>query len=163
MDRDNLISLVYPRPPSPDAAPQLPEAAEPGSVVTAGDDEPSVKGAVSIQVYGLNRLGLVQARTRVLRDLEFLLDMSVSLGVLMEEVKERKEREDTDLKAMKEAGTPDQAAHDRLADDLALDTRLETNLRHYRDALLDRIREMTADHAPYSAVARAWVRAYRDS
>lgn len=32
----------------------------------------SARGAVSIQVYGLNRLGLVQARTRVLRQLEAL-------------------------------------------------------------------------------------------
>ena len=31
------------------------------------------RGAVSIQVYGLNRLHLVQARTKLMQDLEFSL------------------------------------------------------------------------------------------
>jgi hypothetical protein len=39
----------------------------------------SARGAISIQVYGLNRLALVQSRTRLLRRLEFLADIVVEL------------------------------------------------------------------------------------
>ena len=42
----------------------------------------SARGAVSIQVYGLNRLGLVQARTRVLRQLEALRIMIAEADTL---------------------------------------------------------------------------------
>ncbi|WOI95270.1 HNH endonuclease [Citrobacter koseri] len=54
-------------------------------VVPVGDRE-SPHGATSIHVYGLNRLGLVQDRTRYLRRLEFLGDMLVSLGELLDKV-----------------------------------------------------------------------------
>jgi hypothetical protein len=47
----------------------------------------SVRGAVSIQVYGLNRLALVQSRTRVLRRLEFLADIVVELHAIAEQVR----------------------------------------------------------------------------
>jgi uncharacterized protein (TIGR02646 family) len=40
------------------------------------------RGAVSIQTYGLNRLGLVQERTRILRRLEFLRHMIVELDAV---------------------------------------------------------------------------------
>ena len=164
VDRDHIISLVYPQPRDPQSAPQLPEADEPHAVVGSAEaSDISVKGAVSIQIYGLNRLGLVQARTRVLRDLEFLLETALNLGTLMEEVKERHKRDRAALAAMDESGAPDQVARDRLVEDLRLDKRLEKGLRRNRDALLHRMREMTSDHAPYSAVAKAWVRAYLDS
>lgn len=54
-------------------------------VVPVGDSE-SPHGATSIHVYGLNRLGLVQDRTRYLRRLEFLGDMLISFGELIDEV-----------------------------------------------------------------------------
>lgn len=41
-------------------------------------------GAVSIHTYGLNRLGLVQERTRLLRQLEFLGFMIVELNSILE-------------------------------------------------------------------------------
>lgn len=50
--------------PLPEAGADLAPSAVPPHV--------SARGAVSIQVYGLNRLGLVQARTRILRQLETL-------------------------------------------------------------------------------------------
>ncbi|HDR2860630.1 TPA: HNH endonuclease [Enterobacter asburiae] len=43
-------------------------------------------GAVSIHVYGLNRLGLVQDRTRYMRRLEFLGDSVISLGQIIDSV-----------------------------------------------------------------------------
>lgn len=42
----------------------------------------SIRGATSIQVYGLNRLRLVQERLRVLRRLEFLETLSIDLASL---------------------------------------------------------------------------------
>lgn len=55
-------------------------------VVPRGDAAQRERDATSIQVYGLNRLGLVQDRTRLLRRLEFLGDLTVELGVLIDEL-----------------------------------------------------------------------------
>lgn len=62
-------------------------------VVPVGDSE-SPHGATSIHVYGLNRLGLVQDRTRFLRRLEFLGDMLISLGELIDKVDRMELREE---------------------------------------------------------------------
>ena len=48
----------------------------------------SERGSTSIFVYGLNRLGLVQERTRVLRRLEFLGDLVVELAAVIGELEE---------------------------------------------------------------------------
>lgn len=55
-------------------------------VIPRSDPDPSERGAVSIQVYGLNRLGLVQERTRILRHLQFLGDLAVELGELIDQL-----------------------------------------------------------------------------
>jgi hypothetical protein len=57
----------------------------------------SARGAVSIQVYGLNRLGLVQARTRVLRQLEALRIMIAEADALARKLEKSR------AKAAKEA------------------------------------------------------------
>lgn len=146
VDREKLISLVFPKPV--------------GAAAGANAAQVSERGAVSIQIYGLNRLQLVQARTRVLRDLEFLLDMAISIGTLMEEVDERCKVAEKELKKMNRAGQNKPDVRKVLEANLPLDRRLVTNLRQHRDALFDRMREMTADDAPYSAVAKAWVKAF---
>lgn len=51
-----------------------------GLVVPTGELDQQVRGAVSIQIYGLNRLKLVQDRTRLLRRLEFLGDLVIDLA-----------------------------------------------------------------------------------
>ncbi|MBA0219757.1 HNH endonuclease [Pectobacterium brasiliense] len=56
------------------------------SLVVPTGEGGSLQGATSIHVYGLNRLGLVQDRTRYLRRLEFLGDMLISLGELIDNV-----------------------------------------------------------------------------
>lgn len=73
------VSLVLPRGKgSPEIAnlPQGTNTTVGAEAVRAGVSE---RGAVSIQVFGLNRLGLVQDRTRLLRQLEFLGDLVVEL------------------------------------------------------------------------------------
>jgi hypothetical protein len=62
--------------------PHLPAALDNPAVVerAAAAAGVSTRGAVSIQVYGLNRLRLVQERTRVLRQLEFMASLIVDLS-----------------------------------------------------------------------------------
>jgi len=73
IDRSEPLGLVLPKaaPGAPAALPELTDDAD-AIIAHARNADVSVKGAVSIQTYGLNRLGLVQERTRLLRRLEFL-------------------------------------------------------------------------------------------
>lgn len=94
---------------------------------------PSQRGAVSIQTYGLNRLGLVQARTRLLRHLEVLGELTVELGEVIEE-----------LRAL---------ANPRL--DKACQ-RLEL----MKDRLIQELNDMADDKAPYSTMVKAWLKGF---
>jgi hypothetical protein len=156
VDRQNLIGLVYPKPKIADQPPQ-------GAII---DEDParvadhanaigaSPEGAVSIQIYGLNRLALVQARTQVLRELEFLLTRIEDIEEILVEVSDRTiECEHKRLTA----------AADRrreLIDELSFLGRIEGRLKQFRDALQNRMRERLDEKAPYAAQARAWVKAY---
>lgn len=156
VDREHLVSLVYPRPLDPAGAAGLPDAVPNHAAIAgaAAAANVSAVGAVSIQVYGLNRLGLVQARTRVLRDLEFLLAMSLSLQEIAAELTERAAARSAELAGLQGA------ARDRLAEDIAMDERIAGKIGGYAQEALARIREMTLPQAPYSRLARAWVETY---
>lgn len=52
----------------------------------AATDGLSVRGAVSIQVYGLNRLRLVQDRARLLQRMRFLEALSIELGNIAQDL-----------------------------------------------------------------------------
>lgn len=108
----------------------------PVSLVLAGSapGRASDRGAMSIQTYGLNRLGLVQDRTRLLRRLEFLGEMILELGVTVEE-----------LKAL-----PAQAALHKAI------KRLEV----MQGRMLVEIKEMAAPKEPYSEMVCAWINNY---
>lgn len=54
-----------------------------------GDGGVSQRGLVSIHVYGLNRLGLVQERTRILRKLEFLSRLIDALDEMADDMRAR--------------------------------------------------------------------------
>lgn len=136
IDRDNLIGLVLPR--SHDGA-GLPV----GDVEGAADElaaeisraratRLSVKGAVSIQTYGLNRLGLVQDRTRVLRHLVFLERMVMELSSLMMELEDEEGI----------APTSKQKVMGRLSS--------------LRDLLLQQMKEMGEPDAPYTVMVQEW-------
>ncbi len=92
----------------------------------------SVKGAVSIHVYGLNRLGLVQDRTRVLRHLVFLEGMVNEISSVMGELADRKGR------FQKENQT------------------IIQRLKTLRDHLLNHIIEMGSSKEPYSVMVQEW-------
>lgn len=57
-----------------------------GLVLPKADPTPSTRGATSIHTYGLNRLRLVQERTRLLRQLEFLGGIAVELTAMADEI-----------------------------------------------------------------------------
>ncbi|MDR0210504.1 MAG: HNH endonuclease [Pseudomonas putida] len=111
IDRDSPIGIVLP-------------GSAPG--------HPSQRGAMSIQIYGLNRLGLVQDRTRLLRHLEFLGDLSIELGDLVEDLT------DPGLAPVRK--------------------RLEL----LQERIHQEIRDMTAPEAPYSEMVRTWLKQFLD-
>lgn len=89
----------------------------------------SVRGAVSIQICGLNRLGLVQARTRVLRQLEALRIMIAEADAL----------------AAKLARSSSAAAKEALP-----------LIERFIDRLIAEIRQMGEPDQPYSAMVLQW-------
>lgn len=99
----------------------------------AGPPSPSRRGGVSVEVYGLNRARLIQDRTRLLRRLEFQERILIRLASVQEQLA------DPAL-----AGIPAVAA-------------AVQDLRLLEDMVLDDLRAAAAPHAPYSAVAKAWL------
>lgn len=107
-----------------------------GLILPAGDEASQMRGAASIQIYGLNRLKLVQDRTRVLRHLEFLGDLVIELSGSIQDL----EHPDTVAKLV---GTP--AEH------------TSRRLRLLRERTLADLKSATDDDAPYAAMAKAWL------
>lgn len=101
----------------------------------------SDRGSMSIQVYGLNRLGLVQDRTRLLRRLEFLGDLSIELGCIVQQIEVSSVEA-----ALRSAGVVD----------------VPKRLRLLQDKTLREMREMAQPNAPYSAMVRAWLVAFKE-
>ena len=88
--------------------------------------------AMSIHTYGLNRVGLVQARTRVVRQLQFLAGLVVDLDEMVAQVEGSAASEEVKkLVISKTSGM--------------------------QDRILQEMRSMTEPTEPYSATAKAWV------
>ena len=102
------------------------------SLVIPKGDSISPHGATSIHVYGLNRLGLVQDRTRYLRRLEFLGDMLISLGELIDQV-------------VRMSLEPEQS-------DIII-----RRLRLLLDKTGEEMEVMSSPEQPYSAMAKTWI------
>lgn len=114
IDRDNPLGLVLPK--------QI-------------NGAPSRRGIVSIHVYGLNRLHLVQERTRLLRRLEFMAYLLEQLSDMI-----------IDLKGQGVAGKSMAARLDILSEEI-----------------LRQIRDLAADHQPFCSLTRAWISALKIS
>lgn len=144
IDRENLIGLVVPR-PHPGAG--LPVQAGTGSdeatrsvIEQALEAGLSLKGCVSIHVYGLNRLGLVQERTRLLRQLEFLEMLAIEIG------------------SMAETLEPDPAnPHENTDRDKGIVQRLYL----LQDHILQEMKRMARPEAPYSVMVRTWIESFK--
>lgn len=111
-----------------------------GLILPTGGVEQQIRGAVSIQIYGLNRLKLVQDRTRVLRRLEFLGDLVIDLAVSITEL-------EMPATAAKLRGT--------------LAANVVSRLRLLRDRTLAEMKSFTTDESPYSSMATAWLEHYK--
>lgn len=111
-----------------------------GLILPTGDEDQRKRGAVSIQIYGLNRLKLVQDRTRVLRCLEFLGDLVIDISASIEDL------ETPAAKALL-LGTPAEGVASRL--------------HLLRDRTLAEIKSFAADDAPYSSMTKAWLEYFK--
>ncbi|SEK04693.1 TIGR02646 family protein [Sphingobium sp. AP50] len=141
IDRRNPLGIVFPFSDVADedgiALPLLSEDVE-AVKAAAHAAGASVKGAVSIQMFGLNRLALVQERTRILRRLEILGHSVRDLSVTADR-----------LSSLSVHG---EAQH--VIDDAVL------KLRSTVSRLLSDVRAMAAPKSPFSELARAWIQAF---
>ncbi|MDA8446445.1 hypothetical protein [Paracidovorax valerianellae] len=107
-----------------------------GLILAGRPGHESERGATSIQIYGLNRLGLVQERTRVLRQLEFLGNLAIELGNIIEELKA-----EPVAAALMASPTPD----------------IPQRLQLLQDRIFGEMRQMAHPTAPYSEMVRSWI------
>ncbi|MCV3211109.1 hypothetical protein OHD62_31075 [Mesorhizobium sp. YC-39] len=156
VDRDNLIGLVFPRTAAPAAQVAEGTASYPPAdlVGLAAQAGVSAMGLVSIQVYGLNRLSLVQARTKVLRDLEFILELSIGLTETIDEIEIETAREDA---LLAESQEPQKK---QLLDDIAFNARIKRRIEGFKRDTLAQLKRMADPRSPYSELVRAWMSKY---
>lgn len=136
VDREAPLGIVYPAPDA-HAAPVLPPVTDDVAAIAAAATAAgaSARGAVSIQIFGLNRLRLVQERTRTLRKLEFLAATIVDLASIADE--------------LENAAIPPAAA--------ATIDAAAARLRAAVQRLVAEMRSMADDDAPFSTMAAAWI------
>jgi hypothetical protein len=91
---------------------------------------------VSIHIYGLNRLGLVQARTRIVRRLEFLASLFVDLEALCADVETSTAPSDLKQRIAQKTGS-------------------------MQDRILEEMKKMADPSQEYSATAHAWLAAFK--
>lgn len=116
--------------------------------IVNADEEPqaSKMGRVSIQVYGLNRLGLVQARTRILRDLEFMVHLLEGLVDIRLEIEER---------LGDKQGLP--IIDQEVQADINLLTKAAARMERFETEIKARLKMLAGPAAPFSECARAWL------
>ncbi|MGO4403630.1 hypothetical protein AB4Z10_05105 [Bosea sp. RAF48] len=142
IDRRDHIGLILPVTGN-GVAPALPALTDDANAIIAHAQvaSMSIRGALSIQVFGLNRLALVQERTRLLRRLEFLGALLVDASTLADDLED----------ALPQAGTVAnliQAAIDRL--------------RAMANRTMAEIVAMADPRAPFSELVREWIAVFKD-
>ncbi|QFS84377.1 hypothetical protein FIU97_16600 [Roseivivax sp. THAF40] len=129
LDPGDLWPLALPK-RAPGAAPAVAALGDGAAIADhAAALDLSQRGAVSIQVYGLNRLGLVQDRARVLKHLEFLRGLIFEIDAMAADLESHADP------AVRRVGRTLSALSDRIVEEL---------------------REMSDPAAPYSAMVRQW-------
>lgn len=112
----------------------LPAVGHPTDVAAqAATDTLSVRGAVSIQVFGLNRLRLVQDRARLIRRMRFLETLCISIGNIAQEL---------------------ERAHLETEQSVASAIR---GLKMLQGNILAEMRKLAAPEMPFSAMAAAYL------
>lgn len=144
IDRANLIGLVLPKIHANAGLPILnPLGADQQLqlvIEQALESGLSLKGMVSIHVYGLNRLGLVQERTRLLRQLEFMEILALEVGSMAEQLK------------------PD-PMHPQPND--KRDQGIVRRLYWLQDKVLQEMKRMAKPEAPYSVMVQTWIEGFK--
>lgn len=137
----SLDGLVYPASLGGAALPAIPLIDDDAGLVAqhAATYGMSERGAVSIQCYGLNRLGLVQQRAKVVQQLRFFESILIDATSVREEIDNLNAR--LNLAELNRAS----AKLDSLA------SRIITQMRSYADPA-----------SPYSAIAKAYLSGFVD-
>ncbi len=136
---DHAAGLVLPKAANVTAHRPLPAAVvDPATVARHAEAENlSVRGAVSIQVFGLNRVRLVQERARLVQRLRFLESLVVDVGKIVQSL------DQAHLTGMPEV---DQAVR---------------SLRLLQGRVLSEMRGLAAPNAPYTALAQAYLKDFK--
>lgn len=131
--------LILPR-ATDDAMPVLPviEDSVGGVVTHAVDAGLSIRGAVSIQVYGLNRLHLLQQRAQLLQRLRFLEYIVIHIG-----------------EAIQTLSLP----HLRVHEEVVEATR---NLLQLQDRVIAEMTGLASPKEPYSVMAAAYIKDFKN-
>lgn len=142
IDRANPLGLVYPSGSDQIHLPRWKGKKVDVAVIEqeARDAGVSVHGAVSIHVYGLNRLALLQERTRILRSLDFLRSMALELSAVADS-----------LETLAVASADDAKIRDWAVD----------RLRSNADRAVAQINQMAKADAPFSEMVKAWLEVFK--
>lgn len=141
IDREAPLGIVYPAGNGSVMLPVLPAPTNDVQRIEndARQAQVSVRGAVSIQVYGLNRLALVQERTRLLRKLEFLGSVVLEMSAVADNL--------TEMKVAKAAEPIRDYAVERA--------------RAIVNRAIAEIRGLAKPDAPFSAMVRSWIDVFK--
>lgn len=139
LGEDKGSGLVYPVGTGRPQPLQLPAVSEAQAVIAAAAARAglSLKGAISIQVYGLNRLRLVQERAGVVRRMRFLEALLLDLGRIAANINQ-----------------PHLTAHPEVVEAIQ-------GLRALQARILTEMMAMADPDAPYSAIAAAYLADFR--
>lgn len=142
IDRANPLGVVFARPEAGETPSALPALSEKATEIEqeARAAGISPRGAVSIQTYGLNRLGLVQERTRILRRLELLGDIVVRVSASAD--------------ALEKLLLADSEQND-------IRDKAIASLRAVVERTIAEIGTMAAADAPYSTMVSIWIQQFK--
>lgn len=135
LDDDHASGLMYPRPDNHGVNATVIADEDHGALAVAAEaGKSSVRGAVSIQVYGLNRMKLVQERAAVIHRLRFLEMLMSDIGDIAGSI----------------------SAPHILAVDPAVGSAVQS-LRLLQGRILTEMTTLADPTAPYSSVATAYL------
>ncbi|SFJ59977.1 TIGR02646 family protein [Candidatus Pantoea symbiotica] len=98
----------------------------------------SIRGAISIQVYGLNRIKLVQERISLINRMRFLEEVVVELGTIIQNLNNSELNNFPDvINAIK-------------------------SIKLLQEKILTEMRNLTMPHAPFSSLAKAYLDDFKD-
>jgi len=153
VEANPVSPIAFPRPFEVEAPPRLPvEGADSQDILSRAQTlGHSPFGAASIQIYGLNRLSLVQARTRVLLDCEFLFELMIDLATIGSELQERLNLRKQSIQEATQEEKP------RLETDQSFEQEVASKLKSFETLIREKFATMASPEAPYSMMVARWI------